>query len=145
MQLRLRTTDLKLYPLNTLFVFFKNVYLLFLTEVQLIYNVVLITAVQQSDSVIHIHSFFKIFFSIIVQHRILNEYSFLCYTVGLLFIHCIYRSLYVQPQLLTATLPQTPSPLVATSLVSMYLILFLFHSKYSFNSVPQALNIFIIQ
>ena len=42
-------------------------------EVQLIYNVVLITAIQQSDSVIHIYTvFFKIFFSIMVYHRILN-------------------------------------------------------------------------
>ena len=38
-------------------------------EVYLIYNVVLISALQQSDSVIH---FFLIFFSIMVNHRILN-------------------------------------------------------------------------
>ena len=38
-------------------------------EVYLIYNVVLISALQQSDSVIHI---FLIFFSIMVNHRILN-------------------------------------------------------------------------
>ena len=31
---------------------------LFLIEVQLIYNVVLISAIQQSDSVIHIYTFF---------------------------------------------------------------------------------------
>ena len=30
----------------------------FLIEVQLIYNVVLISAVQQSDAVIHIYTFF---------------------------------------------------------------------------------------
>ena len=44
----------------------------FFIEVQLIYNVVLISAVQQSDSFIHIHAFFFIFFSIMVYHRILN-------------------------------------------------------------------------
>ena len=39
-------------------------------EVELIYNVVLISAVQQSDSVIQ--TFFFIFFSIMVYHRMLN-------------------------------------------------------------------------
>ena len=48
---------------------FKKIYFI---EVQLIYNVVLISAVQQSDSVIHIYTFFFIFFSIMVYHRILN-------------------------------------------------------------------------
>ena len=43
-----------------------------LIEVQLIYNVVFITAIQQSDSVIHIHLFFFMVFSTIVFHRILN-------------------------------------------------------------------------
>ena len=39
-------------------------FLCFLIEIYMIYNVVLIPAVQQSDSVIHIHTFFlKIFFS----------------------------------------------------------------------------------
>ena len=39
----------------------------------MIYNVVAISAIQQSDSVIHIYTFFfKIFFSIMVDHRILN-------------------------------------------------------------------------
>ena len=37
-----------------------------------IYSVVLISAVQQSDSVIHIYTFFFVFFSIVVYHRILN-------------------------------------------------------------------------
>ena len=45
--------------------------LIFLNQVQLIYNVVLISVVQQSDSVIHMHSFCY-FFSITVYHRILN-------------------------------------------------------------------------
>ena len=49
------------------FVFFNFI------EVQLIYNIVLISAVQQSDSVIHI--FFFISFSIMVYHRILNIVS----------------------------------------------------------------------
>ena len=45
---------------------------LFLIEVELIYNVVLISAVQQSDSVIHTYTFFFIFSSIMVFLRILN-------------------------------------------------------------------------
>ena len=36
------------------------------------YNVVLISVVQPSDSVIHIYTFFFIFFSIMVYHRMLN-------------------------------------------------------------------------
>ena len=45
---------------------------IFFTEVELMYNAVLISAVQQSDSVIHTHSFFNIFFSMMVYRRILN-------------------------------------------------------------------------
>ena len=36
------------------------------------YNVVLISAVRHSDSVIHIYTLFFIFFSITVSHRMLN-------------------------------------------------------------------------
>ena len=50
------------------FPFFK----IYFIEVQLIYTVVLISAVQQSDSVIHMYTFFFILFSIMVYHRILN-------------------------------------------------------------------------
>ena len=39
------------------------------TEVQLIYNVVPISAVEQSDSVVHIYTLFFIY-SIMVYHRI---------------------------------------------------------------------------
>ena len=45
---------------------------LFLINVSLIYDVVLITAVWQSDSVIHIHAFFFMSFSIMIYYRILN-------------------------------------------------------------------------
>ena len=41
---------------------------LFLTGVELIYNVVLVSAVQQRDSVIHIFLIFFIFFSITVSY-----------------------------------------------------------------------------
>ena len=45
---------------------------IFFIEVQLIHNAVLISALQKSDSVIHIDTFFFILFSIVVYHRILN-------------------------------------------------------------------------
>ena len=41
-------------------------------DIQLIYSVMPISAIQQRDSVIHIHSFLKTFFSIIVHHEILS-------------------------------------------------------------------------
>ena len=44
----------------------------FLIEMQLIHNVVLISFVQQSDSVTHIHTFFFVSFSITAYHSILN-------------------------------------------------------------------------
>jgi len=44
----------------------------FRTRQWLIYNVVFISAVQQSDSVIHMYILFFTFFSIMVSHRILN-------------------------------------------------------------------------
>ena len=48
----------------------------------------LITAVQQSDLYVHIHSFFKIFFSIMVYNRIfLKRYMyFFFFTLFYLFI-----------------------------------------------------------
>ena len=54
-------------------------FLIFL-GVQLIYNVVLVSAVQQSESVIHISTLFQILF----PYRLLQsiEQSSLCYTVG---------------------------------------------------------------
>ena len=59
---------------------------LFFIEVKLNYNVVLITAVQQSDSVIHIYTFF--FHYGLSQD---TEYSSLCYRVG----PCCLSILYV--------------------------------------------------
>ena len=58
-----------IYYFIFIFLFFK---LLFYIGIYLVNNVVLIFAVQQSDSVIHMYTFFFIFFSIMVYHRILN-------------------------------------------------------------------------
>ena len=48
------------------------IYNLFFIEVWLNYNVVVITTVQQSDSITHIYIVFFIFLSIMVYHRIWN-------------------------------------------------------------------------
>ena len=49
-------------------------------EVQLIYNIALISAVEQSDSVLHIYTLFHILFHYDLSQDI--EYSSLCYTGG---------------------------------------------------------------
>ena len=63
----------------------------FIIEVQLICSVVPVSAVEHSDSVIHIYTLiFNIFFSIIVCHKD-TEYRSLCYTVG----PCCLSILYI--------------------------------------------------
>ena len=59
-----------------------------LIKIELIYNVVLVSAVQQSDSVIHIHKFFNILFHYGLPQNI--EYSSLCYTVGPCCLYILY-------------------------------------------------------
>ena len=67
----------------------------FIIEVQLICNAVPVSAVQQSDSVIHIHTFFfNIFFSITVCHRTLNIGP-CAGQQGLVVYHPIYNSLHL--------------------------------------------------
>ena len=64
----------------------------------MIYNVVLVSGVQQSDLVIHISIFFQILFPYRYSQSI--ECSSLCYTVGpcwlsiLYIVVCIYRNLH---------------------------------------------------
>ena len=65
----------------------------------------LISAEQQSDSVIHIYTFFFIFFSIMVYHRILNIVPCV-YSRALLFIHFLFNSLH----LLTSNSQSIPLP-----------------------------------
>ena len=64
-------------------------YLFFKTEVQLIHNIVLVSGIQQSDSVMY--GYIYILFSIIGYYRILNydqlfnpslNYYFISYKVG---------------------------------------------------------------
>ena len=59
-----------------------SLFFFFLIDVELIYNVVLVSGVQQSESVIHICLY--ILFQILFHYRLLQDidYSSLCYTVG---------------------------------------------------------------
>ena len=49
-----------------------SLFKIYFIDVEVIYNVVLIFTIQQSDPFIHIYTFFFIIFSIMVYHRILN-------------------------------------------------------------------------
>ena len=53
-----------------------------LIAVELIYNVVLVSSIQQSDSVIHMSIYLYILFQIIFCYRLLQdtEFSSVCYT-----------------------------------------------------------------
>ena len=66
--IKMRTRELKEFA-EVKTTIFKKMYFI---EVELIYNVVLISAVQQSGSVAHICTFFTIFFSTMGYHRLLN-------------------------------------------------------------------------
>ena len=80
----------------------------FIIEVQLICNAVPVSAVQQSDSVIHIHTFFfNIFFSITVCHRILNTGP-CAGQQDLVFYHPIYNSLHLLIPTSQSFSPQPP-------------------------------------
>ena len=60
----------------------------------LIYNIVLISAIQQSDSVIHVYTFFsKIIFHYGLSQN--TEYSSLCYTVGPCCLSILYIVAYI--------------------------------------------------
>ena len=70
----------------------------------------LIVAVQHSDSVIYIYSFF-IFFSILVYHRILSIVLFpVLHSRTMLFNHSLYNSLRVLTPTSLSILPPTHSP-----------------------------------
>ena len=92
------------------------------TEIQLNYSVVLINAVQQSDSVVHRHPFVILF--PLSQD---TECSSLCSTVGLycyaFHIQCLHP-LIPDSQ---SVPPHHPSSLAITSLFFMSTSLFLFH------------------
>ena len=92
--------------------FFQRVFIYFLINfigVQLIYNVVLVSVVQQSESVMHTH--ISTLFQILFPCRSLQsiEQSFLCYTVGSYELSILYIVVYVcQSQSPDLSLPPFP-------------------------------------
>ena len=70
----------------------------FLIEVQLIYNVVLDSRAQQSDSVIHIYIYIFFFlFQILFHYRLLQdtEYGSTCYIIGPCWLLILYTVICV--------------------------------------------------
>ena len=97
---------------------------LFLIEVWLIYSVALITAVQQSASVLHRYTLlFHALFHYNLSRDI--EYSSLCCAVGPCCVSIVCTSLII-PNSHCAPLPP-PAPLATTILVFMSPILFPLH------------------
>ena len=80
----------------------------FLIEVYLIYNVVLVSGVQQSNSILHTYvcvcMHIYILFQILFHYRLLQdtEYSSVCYTVGPCCLSILYIVVFI-------CLPQTPN------------------------------------
>ena len=60
---------MSIYVFRELYFSSLQTFIIFLT---LTYNVMLVSAVQQNDSVIHMCALFFVFFSIMVYHKILN-------------------------------------------------------------------------
>ena len=91
----------------------------------------LVSGVQQSDSVIHtfIHTYISVLCQILFHYRLLQdiEYSSLCYTVGPFYLSTLYIVVCIcQSQTPNLSLPDPLSPLVTISLFSVSVNLFLF-------------------
>ena len=86
---------------------FGDLKLFFFSPSHMLINVVLISATQQSDSVIHLYIFFFMFCSIVIYHRILIEF-FVLYNRTLLFIHPLYNSLYLLTSISHSSPPHNP-------------------------------------
>ena len=101
--------------------------LFFSNDAWLIYNVVLISAVQQGDSVIHVYIHFLKKYSFPLWFIIGYWTQFLVlYSRTLLFLHCIYNRLHLLIPTSHSIPPPNPSLLATTSLFSVSLSLFLF-------------------
>ena len=74
----------------------------------MIYNVVLVSGVQKGDSVIHLYTFFFIFFSIMVYHRILNIVSCAIWK-DLVYPFYVYQFASANPKLPIHPSPPPPS------------------------------------
>ena len=95
-------------------------------EVQLIYDVVLVSSAQQSDSVTHVY--ISILFQILFHYSLLQdiEYSSVLYSRSLLFTYFIYSRVYMLSQTPNLSpVPAPPSPFVTlVSSISVGLFLF---------------------
>ena len=90
----------------------------FSIEVQLIYNVVLISAIQQSDLVIYIYFFLHSFPLRLSQG---TEYYYLCYTVGPCCLSIQYALLaYICSSQLPTPYLHKPLPLFTTAKSVLY-------------------------
>ena len=105
------------------FVCFFGVFFWFFIGVQLIYNVVLVSAVQQSESVIYIYPLFFRFFSHIGDYRVLSRVPCAIQQVLISYLFYIQQYVYVNPNL-----PIYPSPRKQFFLINLfYFIYFWLH------------------
>ena len=97
---------------------------LFIIDVQLIYNIVLVSSVQQSDSVTHTYMFFFRFFSVIGYYKIWSIVSCAIRQV-LVYVFYIQQCVHVNPQFLIhhpLPLPLSPFVTVFVFYVSIYVL-----------------------
>ena len=97
----------------------------------MIYNVFLVSSVQQNDSVLYLYLYVFFLFHIHFCYRLLKdtEYRSLCYTVGPFCLYILY-TLYIgvcicQSQVTNLSPPRPISPLVIINLFPVSLFLWL--------------------
>ena len=102
----------------------------------MIHNVVLMSALQPSDSVTRIYTFFSVFSSIAIYHRILNIVPAVLYNRNLWFIHSVLNSLHLLILTSQSFPPRPPPPwqsqvcsLCLVSLLFLYVLCFFFISS----------------
>ena len=99
----------------------------FLIEVQLIYNVALVTGIQQGDSVLHIYVW------ILFSHSFLSYCNVVsivpCAVLLVLVVYVFYTYLFVSANSKLLIYPAWLSPFITISLFSMPVVLSLFLKK----------------
>ena len=95
----------------------------------MIHHVVLLSALQPSDSVTRIYAFFSVFFSIAIYHRILNIVPAVLSNRNVWFIHSIFNNLHLLILTSQSFASQPPPFLAITGLFSMSCSLFLVHKE----------------
>ena len=96
---------LRLRPQSSFFKKFLLKYKIFFIDLQLIYHIVLVSTVHQSDSLMRIYTLFSIFFSIIVYHRVLTLLP--CAVQEALVVYPVYTQWFASAN---PKLPFQPSP-----------------------------------